>query len=434
MKFPLFFIKRGLGGVELAYDVIIIGAGAAGLMTAIQAAEGGLNVLLLEGQKKVGAKILMSGGTRCNVTNKAISEKDFNSEKIIYVRNILRSFTNTDAIEFFSDLGVELVLEPTGKYFPVTNSGKTVLDALLAKVSALNIMLLVEHKVQALTFENNEFNVKGENFHFKAKRVVLTTGGLSYPTTGSDGTGYRLAQSFGHPMIETVPALTPLSTNDKNLKSLSGITLDVELILIVDGKKSFSVRDSFLFTHFGFSGPTALDISRHYIKSKGKKEIIANFIPDHDETSWGTYLRKVQQDTPRKTIRGLLIEFLPQRLVDLILKQTGIDSSLIMNQLDKVSRQRLIDGCVRYPLDVMGVLGYGKAEVTAGGIDFSEINPKILESKLMPGLFFAGEILDVDGRIGGFNFQWAWASGYTVAQALLKHREPFNEQENHQNG
>jgi predicted Rossmann fold flavoprotein len=405
----------------MVYDVIIVGAGAAGLMTAIQAAQGGLRVLLLEGQKKVGAKILMSGGTRCNVTNKGVSEKDFNSERIIYARNILRSFSNADTIVFFKDSGVELVLEPTGKYFPSTHSGKTILDALLRKInSETNATLLCEHKVRAVGKDNNGFSVQGDHFHYHGKNIVLTTGGLSYPTTGSDGTGYRLAQSFGHSMIETTPALTPLTTQDNDFKSLSGITLEVQLTLAADGKRQFSCRDSFLFTHFGFSGPSALDISRHYLRAKGNKQIIANFIPDYDENSLQTHLRKVGSMSPRKTLRGVLIELMPQRLADIILKKAGIKGAMPMNQLDKASRGRLIAGCVYYALDVTGVLGYSKAEVTAGGIDWAEINPKTLESKLAPGLFFAGEILDVDGRIGGFNFQWAWASGFTVGQTLIK--------------
>jgi len=218
----------------------------------------------------------------------------------------------------------------------------------------------------------------------------------------------------------------------------------VQLTLLADGKRQISFRESFLFTHFGFSGPVALDISRHYLRAEGQKQIIGNFIPDYDENSLQEYLRQIQGKTPRKTLRGVLIELMPQRLADTILKKAGIESSLPMNQLDKSSRQRLISGCVKYPLDVTGVLGYSKAEVTAGGIDWAEINPKTLESKLVPGLFFAGEILDVDGRIGGFNFQWAWASGYAVAQALIKEAPPVvsdkrrgpegesREQENHQ--
>ena len=206
--------------------------------------------------------------------------------------------------------------------------------------------------------------------------------------------------------------------------------LPASYALVVDGKRQFSCRESFLFTHLGFSGPVALDISRHYLKAQGQKQILANFIPDYDENSWGTYLQQVGQKNPRKTLRVVLIELLPQRLADIILKKSGIDASLIMNQLDKVSRQHLIDRCVHYPLDVTGVLGYSKAEVTAGGVDWEEINPKTLESKLIPGLYFAGEILDVDGRIGGFNFQWAWASGYSVAQALIKQRS-LHEQKDH---
>jgi len=417
----------------MVYDVIIVGAGAAGLMTAITAAEGGLRVLLLEGQEKAGAKILMSGGTRCNVTNKAVSEKDFNSEQIIYVRNILRSFSNTDTIRFFKDLGVELILEPTGKYFPSTHSGKTILEAFLRKIdSEKNVTLLCGHKVKAVGMDNNEFTLKGDHFHYHCKNIVLTTGGLSYPATGSDGTGFRLAQGFGHPMIATTPALTALKTQDGDLKSLSGISLEVHLTLVADGKRRFSCQGSFLFTHFGFSGPAALDISRHYLRCKEQKQIFANFIPDYDENSMQTYLHQVGQKNPRKTLRGVLIELMPQRLADIILKKAGIEGTLPMNQLDKAARGRLIAGCVHYPLDVTGTLGYNKAEVTAGGIDWAEINPKTLESKLAPGLFFAGEILDVDGRIGGFNFQWAWASGYTVAQALIKkQRSLLNDQKNH---
>jgi predicted Rossmann fold flavoprotein len=413
------------------YDVVIVGAGAAGLMTAIQAAEGGLRVLLLEGQKKVGAKILMSGGTRCNVTNRAVSEKDFNSGQIIYVRNILRSFTNADTIRFFKDLGVELILEETGKYFPSTHSGKTILDALLRRIDpAKNVTLLCGHKVKAVDRQDGLFILKGDDFQFQGRKAVLTTGGLSYPSTGSDGTGFRLAQSFGHPMVETTPALTPLTTKEQNLRSLSGVTIEAQLTLIVDGKRHFSCRESFLFTHFGFSGPAALDISRHYLRAEGPRQVEANFIPDLDENSLQAFLGLIQRESPRKTIKNVLIGMMPQRLAEVILNKAGIDAALAMNQLDKAARKRLIGRCVHYPLEVTGVLGYSKAEVTAGGIDWAEINPKTLESRLAPGLFFAGEILDVDGRIGGFNFQWAWASGYTAAQALIR---SFHEQKDHQN-
>lgn len=407
----------------MLYDVVIVGAGASGLMTAIIAAQGGLKVLLLEGQRQAGAKILMSGKSRCNVTNKSVSERDFNSGKIIYVRNILRSFSNADTIRFFKELGVKLVLEPTGKYFPSTNSGQTILEALLRKINAQEVTLLTGHKVEAVSFNKNEFILKGDHFQYKGRKMVLTTGGLSFPATGSDGTGFRLAQSFGHPMVETAPALTPLVTPDNDLKSLSGITLQVRLTLVVDGKRRFWGHDSFLFTHFGFSGPVVLDISRHWLKTKGRKQIVANFIPDYNENSLQTYLGQICKSKGRKTVKNVLVDLIPERLVEVILKKSGIKGDLPINQLQAQARRSLLDNCLQYPLDVTGTLGYSKAEVTAGGVDFAEINPKTLESRLVSGLFFAGEILDVDGPIGGFNFQWAWASGHVVGEALIKQKE-----------
>ncbi len=405
----------------MIYDVIIVGAGAAGLMTAITASKGGLRVLLLEGQAKVGAKILMSGGTRCNVTNKAVVEKDYNSRQIIYVRNILRSFNNERTLRFFKDdLGVDLILEPTGKYFPSTHSGKTVLDAFLKKIKSCGITLLTGHKVKAMTAGKHGFTVIGESFHFEAKNVVLTTGGLSYPSSGSDGTGFKLAQSFGHDVIETTPALTPLMTEDDDFKSLSGVTIEAQLTFISEGKKCFCQRDGFLFTHFGYSGPVALDISRHWLKTKGPKQMIINFLPDYNEHSLREYLCRTRENAGHKTIKNVLTDLMPERLVEVILKKTGIDGSGPLNQLEKQARRRLMDACLQYPLEVTGVYGYSKAEATAGGVDLAQINPKTLESRIVPGLFFAGEMLDVDGRIGGFNFQWAWSSGHAVGEALCK--------------
>ncbi len=408
----------------MIYDAIIIGAGAAGLMTTIVARRGGAKVLLLEGQNKVGAKILMSGGTRCNVTNKEVSERDYNSQQIVRVRNCLRAFDNNEAIAFFKDLGVELALEPTGKYFPITNSGKTVLDALL-KVAGPCIK--TNCKVHSVKYDDI-YHVAGEGFCYQAHHVVLATGGLSYPTTGSDGVGYRLAAGFGHTLIDTTAALTPLTTEDKQLKSLAGITLPVRLTLMVDGKKAVSFEDSFLFAHFGFSGPAALDISRHWVKAEGKKELLVSFMPAISEADFENTLLSA---TNRK-VKTVLTDHLPQRLADVLLAQAGISTDLLLNQLSKPLRQKLITLCLRNPLAITGVVGYSKAEVTAGGIDWKDINGKTLESNLQPGLFFVGEILDVDGRIGGFNFQWAWASGHAVGQEIIK-RRTSHEQESHQN-
>jgi predicted Rossmann fold flavoprotein len=406
------------------YDTIIIGAGAAGLMTAITAARNGVKVLLLDGQKKIGAKILMSGGTRCNVTNKQISEKDYNSHQLMRVRNILRGFDNKQTLEFFNALGVELVLESTGdwgKYFPVTNSGKTVLDALLKACAQHKVEVKPDHKVMAVTCAAGVFTVQGEGFSYQAPCVVLTTGGLSYPTTGSDGVGYRIARGFGHSIVPTTPALTPLLTNDADLKTLSGISLPVALMLYSNGKKVRTILDDFLFTHLGFSGPAALDISRHWLAAKDTNaQIFVNFLPSETQESFDALLQTAIQKSPKKSLKNFLCGFLPERLALVLLTKMHFDGHKALCQLDRQTRQKVGTLCVNYPLACTGVVGYSKAEVTAGGVDLAEVNPKNLESNHQPGLYFAGEILDVDGRIGGFNFQWAWASGFAVGTALAK--------------
>ena len=418
------------------YDTIVVGAGAAGLMTAITAARAGMNVLLLDGQKKIGAKILMSGGTRCNVTNTTITEKDYSSGQLMRVRNILRGFDNDEAIKFFKGLGVELILEPTGKYFPTTHSGKTVLDALLAECARQKVEIRTAHRATEIDAAAGILTVKGSGFSLQSRSVVLTTGGLSYPSTGSDGVGYRLAKAFGHTVLPTMAALTPFTTNDNDLKSLSGISLPVRLDLYAGGKKSKSLSEDFLFTHFGFSGPAALDLSRHWVAANSRQpQVFANFLPSEDEQSFEALLHNEQNSRPKRSLKNFLCSLLPERLVTVLLSKVGFDGHKALNQVTKEVRRKIVTLCVHYPLAVTGVVGYSKAEVTAGGVDLAEVNPKTLESNLQPGLFFAGEILDVDGRIGGFNFQWAWASGHAVGQAVARvipAKAGIQERENHE--
>jgi hypothetical protein len=413
------------------YDIAVVGAGAAGLMTAIQAGRLGLKVLLLDGRDKIGAKILMSGGTRCNVTNREVSEKDFETGAPHTVRAALKAFTPEQTIAFFSEIGVELKLEPTGKYFPVTDSAQTVLDALVAEARRAGVELLTPHKIQHITCDEKVFTLfsdspggaGGAASRFAAKTVVLTTGGLSFPTTGSDGTGYKIAQSFGHTLVPTTASLTPLTTADSVWRSLSGITVPIRLSLWVGGKKEHSVEGSFLFTHFGYSGPAALDISRHWIradKSKGVR-LEASFFPTVTEEEIAHQLMAATGQEGNRTVRAWADRGgLPARLTEAILYKADIDSGKYLAYLKKEERARLLAALCRAELPVNGDMGYAKAEVTAGGVNLDEVHRTTLESKLRPGLFFAGEIVDVDGRIGGFNFQWAWSSGTVAARSAAK--------------
>lgn len=400
----------------MIYDTIVIGAGAAGLMTAITAKRAGVpHVLLLDSKEKIGAKILMSGGTRCNITNETITLDDYETEQKNIVNSVLKFFPSDKAIAFFNELGVEVVREEGGKFFPTTHSGATVLEALLREIEKLEIELRPSRKVTAVKFENDLFTVTAGEETYQAKTAVLTTGGLSYPTSGSDGSGYDLATSFGHRLVPTSPSLTPLNSSDKDFQKLSGIAMPVKLSLWVGGKKQIEYEDDFLFTHFGFSGPVVLDISRHWIRRQPEGAVlVANFLPMITEEHFLERFRKQSETRPGRQIMTFLTEFLAMRFVETALWKAGLFSDTIFDHLKKEQRQALQNVLYRCPLKVTDAVGYKKAEVTAGGVDLKEVERRTLESKFQPGLFFAGEILDVDARIGGFNFQWAWSSG-TVA-------------------
>jgi len=405
------------------YAVAIVGAGAAGLASAIAAARmRAPSVLLLDGREVIGAKILMSGGTRCNVTHVKVLPSDFFSQTPRTVRNILSGFSPERTLQFFKDLGVRLVLEETGKYFPETNSAKTVLDALVTETRKLGVTLITGVKVECAEWSEGLFQLKSQDKIYLARTLILCTGGLSYPSTGSDGSGYRLAESFGHSRVETSPALTPLLTADALWKKLSGLTLDCRLEFWLGGKKQIDFMDSFLFTHQGFSGPAALNISRHWLRAPTLEnpEIRASFLPKEHENS---LREKVTADTgrfPTRSVKRWLSGLLPERLAEVLTVKAGIPEGVTLSSLTRTQREGLIRAILQSPLEVNGTSGYAKAEVTAGGIDFAGVDPHTLESKKVPGLFFAGEILDVDGRIGGFNFQWAWASGHAAGTQAAK--------------
>jgi len=433
------------------WDVAVVGAGAAGLMAALVAARGGSRVLLLDSKEKIGAKILMSGGTRCNITNAAVTEKDFESDQKRTLAAVLKAFSPERALKFFKELGVEAVLEPGGKYFPSTHSGRTVLEALLRGTREAGVRLIPSRKVTRLIYEKEPvtvqtrhpepacrtgrrsegsqceilqgfFRVEGDSFSYPAKKVILTTGGLSYPQTGSDGTGYSLAQSFGHSLVPVSPALTPLLTGDEDFKKLSGVSLPARLNLYFEGAKKSEQEGAFLFTHTGFSGPAALDISRHWVRlqGKGRAEIFANFLPAFQEEAFREKILTETREQPSRLIKTFLGDFLPRAFSEIFLKKMSIPESSVLNQWSRVAREKCVRNLFHYLLPVTGVTGYSKAEVTAGGVDLREIRKESMESRLQPGLFFAGEILDADGRIGGFNFQWAWASGFLAGYAACR--------------
>jgi predicted Rossmann fold flavoprotein len=372
------------------YDLAVVGAGAAGLTAAMFAkrAAPDARVIALDGAPKIGAKILISGGGRCNVTHHAVTADDFNGNRNAIAR-VLRTFTVEQTIEWLAELGVTLKQEETGKLFPTTDRAKTVVDALLRGCEGVEIR--TNARIQTI---ERGFALDG----ITARRVILATGGRSVPKTGSDGHGYTLARALDHTITETFPALVPLVLEEGHwMTTLSGTSAVVELSVRSEtGRVLTRHRGSMLFTHFGISGPVVLDVSRHWIATHGS--LFVNFLPGETFESLDAHLQK----NPRGFLRGRL----PQRLLDHLAPPTAN-----RQPPTKEERRALVHALLATPVPVVRDRGFDYAEVTAGGVPLSEVDLSTMASRRCEGLYLCGEILDVDGRIGGFNFQWAWASG-----------------------
>lgn len=403
----------------------VIGAGAAGLATAIFAARRlpQCRIVALDGARKPGAKILVAGGGRCNVTNVCVLASDFWGGSRNTIKRVLAAFTAEAAAEFFRNLGVGLHVEEHGKLFPDTHSARTVLHALLEEASRRGVTLLSDHRVTGIRRDAAAFVIFTSQGEVLARTVVLATGGKSLPKTGSDGRGYELATSLGHSLVPVTPGLAPLILDGDFHPPLSGVTHEVELAVRVDGESVLTHRGSMLWTHFGISGPVVLDVSRHWHRAtlEGRSvAIFANFLPGRNAQQIDERILQLVQSQSRTLLENALGELIPARLAQAVLQRLGVEPRTVMAHLSKDARRTLVDALGRWPLPVRESRGYNFAEVTAGGVSLREIDPATMESRVCPGLFLVGEILDVDGRIGGFNFQWAWSSGFVAGVGIEK--------------
>jgi predicted Rossmann fold flavoprotein len=415
-----------------SWDIAIVGAGAAGLAAGIFAGEAkpGLRIALFDGAAKVGAKILVAGGGRCNVTHHAVAPQDYNAATRNVVKNVLSSFTVQDTVAWLGEMGVELKREPTGKLFPVTDKARTVLDALLGRLDEVGASLLTRHRVEAVTQVDDGFRIETSQGTHHARRVILCTGGRSLPKTGSDGGGYGVVEALGHTVTDQHPALVSMVLQQHFFHAdLKGVSHDVEITTLADGKPVDRRTGSLLWTHFGLSGPVVMDASRHWLANRHAGRTVGwvvNLLPgERFETLEATFVAMAGR-VPRLAVGKLLEQYaaegpgrteLPARVSDVLLKHLGIDASLPLAQLRREDRRRLIHGLTALELPVEQERGWNHAEVTAGGVPMAEVAWRTMTSRRCEGLHLAGEILDVDGRIGGFNFQWAWATGYLAGRA-----------------
>jgi len=397
--------------VELEVDVVVIGAGAAGLMCAATAGRRGRRVLVLDHANKVGKKILMSGGGRCNFTNTVTDPDDYVSGNAHFCKSALSRYTPWDFIDLVEQNGIAYHEKKLGQLF-CDNSSKDILKMLLAECESANVEIKTHCKItsitKSLTDPGGPFIISSSSGAIKAKRVVIATGGLSIPTMGATGFGYQIAQQFGHEIVATEAALVPFTLSKEQLQAFEGLSGVSANIVVSCGDQSF--REAMLFTHRGFSGPAMLQISTYW---KPGRSITINWLPDIDALN---YLQKQQDSKPNTELKTILSEQLSKRLV-LCLMGQGIENKPMRQytaqQIEVIALQL---SC----WDIMpaGTEGYRTAEVTIGGVSTDKISSKTFESQNEPGLFFIGEVLDVTGHLGGFNFQWAWASGIASGQVV----------------
>ena len=414
-------------------DVAIVGAGAAGLFAAIWAGRNSeahpIRIAVFDGAKKLGAKILVAGGGRCNVTHCRVTEHDFAGSSPAAIRKVLRRFSVAQTIQFFSDAGVELKEEETGKLFPVTDSARTILNALIDQSKESHVAIVHPARVAEVEHlpcngaaselkKEPRFRVVVESGVVLARHVIVCTGGKSLPKSGSDGSGYRLVKKLGHTITKPlVPALVPLVLEESHwIRELSGVTVPTTVTLSkASGKRIFSCSGSTLCTHLGLSGPAVLDISRHWLIARDTDsdvQLSINWLPGQSAETVDELLQ-----SRRTGSFGVLRQWLPDRLARQICIESGAP---LVGDLTRNNRKKLTQNIVATPLPVTGDRGFSIAEATAGGVPLEEVKLETMESRKCPGLYLAGEVLDVDGRIGGFNFQWAWSSGYVAGSAVAK--------------
>lgn len=391
-------------------DVLILGAGAAGLTAAIFAAEQGGRVIVLEKTPMAGRKILMSGGTRCNVLPVEVGISDYVTSSSPNLLNKIFKSWSLDACHrwFVDDIGLDMVTEEaSGKWFPASNSAREVRDLLLEH--AEHVGARFRYNAGAKTIQRDDDGTwivtTSDGSSYKAKKLIIATGGLSVPSTGTEGDGHRMLKSLKQTLEAPYPALTPLTGAHPGHENLAGISLEVGLQVVDAGKQQQSAnRRGFLFTHKGYSGPAILDVSHWVVQN-----------PDVSlEVDWlavGPEFWEEQMRPAKAQVFTRLRDHLPERLARAIMDESGIPYHRNLAELGKADRKNLIGLLCRYPLKSGGHEGYKKAEVTGGGVRLEDINTSTMESRHLPGLYLCGEIVDVFGRIGGFNFYWAWVSG-----------------------
>lgn len=404
------------------YDGIVIGGGPAGMFAAITAAQRGQKVLLLERNDRLGKKLLITGKGRCNVTNNCPVDEVLKNvpRNGRFLYSALNACPPDQVMDFFATAGCELKTERGNRVFPVSDRSQSVLEALQREMRRAGVEIRTDRVKEILTNEAGVSGVRGQNATYGCSWAILATGGLSYPTTGSTGDGYAMAQALGHTILPAQGSLVPLETEGPDAPEMQGLSLrnvDVRL-LDAKGKKLFTDFGELLFTHFGVSGPTVLSASAHL---KGENcRLVIDLKPALDEGKLDARILRDLELYKNRSMENALTDLLPRSMIPVVLRRLSIDPVMQANSLTKQQRRSLVEHLKAFSFTVIGKRPVAEAIITSGGVKVSEIDPKTMQSKKVPGLYFAGEIIDCDAYTGGFNLQIAWSTAFCAGVAVAQ--------------
>jgi predicted Rossmann fold flavoprotein len=406
------------------FDAIVVGAGPAGLLAAGRASKEGKNILILEKMSKEGRKLLITGKGRCNITNDASVDEFIRhvNPNGRFLRNAFGVFFSKEILELLHSYGVDTTCERGGRYFPSSNRSADVLSALLKWVNERKVDIRCGHRVEKLFVSDHHIKgVQANGLEFRTGKVILATGGKSYPATGSNGEGHELARSVGHTIAPLRPALVPLETEGNVAQQLQGLTLkNVRATVWVNGKKGGEDFGEMIFTHFGLSGPIILTLSRLVVEALQKKsnvEVSIDLKPALDEKKLDARLLRDLDQSGKKRVSNLSRNWLPASMIPVFLELAGIDPEKEGHQVSSSERKTIRNLMKDFRFKIGGHRSFKEAIITAGGVSTVEISPKTMESKLVSGLYFAGEMIDLDAETGGYNLQIAYSTGWLAGKS-----------------
>lgn len=423
------------------YDVVIVGGGAAGMSAAISCRRNHPkhSIVIIDRTFALGRKILVCGGGRCNLTNKHLDSNlktHYNGTEYTFLESVFTQFPYEEIVSFFEDLGVELQEDrksKSGKIFPITNQAKTITSLLIDELERNQITIFLNNECTSIEYKNESFHImarntasKGssiKNDKIKAKKIILSAGSKTYPALGSNGSGYDLSRSLGHSIIKPVPSGLPLEGKNVLSQELQGIKITAEVTSYIEGKEGKKITDDLLFTKYGLSGSAILNISReisiHLNREKKKNCFVAiNFIPGKSVEQVTRLLHKRWERRPNQSVEKSIFGILPNKVSGILLDSVKVEKNKPVDTLSKIEIINIVEALSNTKIQISGTRGWNEAEFAAGGVNTTEVKIGSLESKQQQGLYFCGEILDVDGEIGGYNLSWCWSSGWVAGKLL----------------